>query len=92
MSLKINLLNKKGFYKVIEVLANFKGFKAEIHTFYRELNKNSYYNSFYRLKDDLIAKGLININSSKGKKYIRLSKKVTAVYNKLVEINNILNE
>ena len=87
----INFLKKKGFRDTFEVLTQFKNHKADKHTFYNELNKFSYYNSFFRVKEELIAKGLIVIErDAKKKKQIRLTRKGLQVYNKLVEINNLI--
>ena len=69
----------------------FKNNKVDKHTFYNELNKFSYYNSFFRVKDELIKKGLIKIEVDANKKYIVLTEKGLNVYNKLVEINKIIN-
>ena len=87
----INFLKKKGFRDTFEVLTKFKNNKADKHSFYNELNKFSYYNSFFRVKDELIAKGLIVIErDAKKKKQIRLTRKGLQVYNKLVEINDLI--
>jgi len=87
----INFLKKKGFRDTLEVLIQFKGYKTDKHTFYNELNKFSYYNSFFRVKEDLINKGLIAIELNNKKKYFKLTDKGLDVYNKLVEINNLIN-
>lgn len=87
----INFLKKKGFRDTLEVLIQFKGYKTDKHTFYNELNKFSYYNSFFRVKEDLIDKGLIAIELNNKKKYFKLTDKGLDVYQKLVEINEIIN-
>ena len=87
----IDFLKKKGFRDTFQVLTQFKNNKADKHSFYNELNKFSYYNSFFRVKDELIEKGLIVIErDAKKKKQIRLTKKGLLVYNKLVEINDLI--
>jgi len=88
----INFLKKKGFRDTLEVLIQFKGYKTDKHTFYNELNKFSYYNSFFRVKEDLINKGLIAIELNNKKKYVQLTDKGLEVYNRLVEINNLINK
>jgi len=88
----INFLKKKGFRDTLEVLIQFKGYKTDKHTFYNELNKFSYYNSFFRVKEDLINKGLIAIELNNKKKYVKLTDKGLEVYNRLVEINNLINK
>ena len=71
----------------------FKNYTVEIHEFYRELNKISNYNSFLRIKEELLQKNLININKSKkNKKYISLTGLGINVYNKLIELNDILTK
>ena len=84
------LLKKKGFRDIYQILAS-KNYKCEKHTFYNELNKFSYYNSFFRIKDELIKRGLLEIEIIDGKKYITLTKRGIDVYNKLMEINDIIN-
>ena len=88
----INFLKKKGFRDTMQVLTQFKNFETDKHTFYNELNKFSYYNSFFRVKDDLIKRNLIKIEqNNKKKKVIKLTDKGLEVYNKLVEINSLIN-
>ncbi len=88
----ISFLKKKGFRDTFQVLSQFKGYKTDKHTFYNELNKFSYYNSFFRVKDDLIKRRLIKIEKNNKKKYIRLTEKGLIVYNKLIEINDLIND
>ena len=85
-------LHTKGFRDTFQILVDNKGKSLDIHAFYRELNKFSYYNAFFRVKDELIDRGLINIRKNGGKKLISLTKKGTEVYNKLVEIDDIINK
>ena len=87
----INFLKKKGYRDTMTVLAQFKNFKTDKHTFYNELNKFSYYNSFFRVKDDMIEKGLISIEENNKKKIVKLTDKGLLIYNKLVEINDLIN-
>ncbi|MGB5912457.1 MAG: hypothetical protein WBH31_14800 [Promethearchaeia archaeon] len=87
----ISFLKKKGFRDTLAVLTQFKNFKVDKHTFYNELNKFSYYNSFFRVKDDLLNKGLIEIEQNNKKKYVKLTEKGLDVYNRLVEINKLIN-
>jgi len=88
----INFLKKKGFRDTLEVLMQFKNHKTDKHTFYNELNKFSYYNSFFRVKEDLLNKGLISIELNNKKKYFKLTDKGLDVYNRLVEINNLIKQ
>ena len=90
----MNLLKRKGFSDTFNVLMEFKNYKAELHEFYKEFNKISYYNSFNRIKDKLLQKNLISIKKYKGKRFIGLTNKGVNVYNKLIELNDgeITNE
>ncbi len=88
----INLLKKKGFSDTFNILFNSENYSVEIHGFYRELNKISYYNSFLRIKENLLRKNLIRINKSKKKKYINLTDLGIEVYNRLIELNEIIIE
>jgi predicted transcriptional regulator len=86
----ISFLKKKGFRDTLEVLTQFKNYKTDKHTFYNELNKFSYYNSFFRVKDEMINRGLIEIELNNKKKYVKLTDKGLDVYNRLVEINKLI--
>jgi len=86
----INFIKKKGFRDTFEVLSKFKDFQTDKHTFYNELNKISYYNSFFRVKDELINKGLITIEKVNKKKQISLTEKGLNVFNKLMELNDLV--
>jgi hypothetical protein len=88
----IGFLKKKGFRDTLEVLMQFKNYKVDKHTFYNELNKFSYYNSFFRVKEDLINKGLIEIEKNEKKKFVKLTDKGLEVYHRLIEINELLNK
>jgi len=88
----IGLLKKKGFKDTFQVLINQDNYKADKHTFYKELKKFSYYNSFLRVKEELIKKGIIEIEYTNSRvKYIKLTKKGVALYNKLSEINDLIS-
>lgn len=87
----IALLKKKGFKDTITVLINQEGYQADKHTFYNELNKFSYYNSFFRVKDDLIKKGLIVIEQNNRVKHIKLTEKGLVLYKKLKEIDDFIS-
>ncbi len=88
----ISLLKKKGFKDTLAVLINQKDYQTDKHLFYNELNKFSYYNSFFRVKDELIKKGLIEITNTNKVKTIKLTKKGLDVYEKLNEINNMVKK
>ncbi|MFX0104486.1 MAG: hypothetical protein ACFE75_03225 [Candidatus Hodarchaeota archaeon] len=88
----IGLLKKKGFKDTLCVLVKQKDHKTDKHTFYNELNKFSYYNSFFRVKEELLTRGLIEIENTNRVKYIKLTEKGLDVYNKLNEINKMLKK
>ncbi len=85
-----NIFKKKGFRDTYEILTKFKNYKTNLNTFYKELTKFSYYNSFLRVKDKLIRMGLIIIETQNRAKYIRLTKKGIDIYFKLVELDEML--
>ena len=87
----ISLLKKKGFKDTMFVLTKNNN-SLDKHTFYNELNKFSYYNSFFRVKDELINKGLIEIEHNNKVKHIKLTEKGLEVYKKLEEINNLVKK
>ncbi len=88
----IGLVKKRGFKDTFQVLINQDNYKTDIHTFYNELNKFSYYNSFARVKEELIKKGIIEIEHNNSQvKYIKLTEKGVALYNKLSEVNDLIS-
>ena len=86
----IGLLKKKGFKDTLYVLVNQKNYATDKHTFYNELNKFSYYNSFFRVKDELIKKGLIEIDRNNRVKHIKLTEKGLEVYKLLDELDKMI--
>jgi len=87
----IKFMKKKGFLDTFTVLTQFKDYKTDKHTFYNELNKFSYYNSYFRVKSDLIKKGIIKEEKNSKIKQIKLTEKGLEIYNKLNEINELIN-
>ena len=54
------MFRRKGFGETLEVLNSFKKKEATQNKFFKTLKKNkSYLNSFFRVKTDLLQKGLI---------------------------------
>ena len=90
----VKLMKRKGFRDTFKVLSQFDEYKTDKRSFYDELNKFSYYNSYFRVKEDLVNKGLIEIvkEENNGKKSIKLTKKGVNVYDKLTEINEMINQ
>ena len=86
----ISLLKKKGFKDTFSVLINQEDHRTDKHTFYNELNKFSYYNSYFRVKEELVNKGLIEIENSNKIKFIKLTEKGLDIYNRLNEINEMI--
>jgi len=78
--------------RIFNILLKFKNYTVELHEFYKELNKISYYSSFLRIKEKLLQKNLIKIHKSKNKKYISLTELGIKVYTKLIEINDNLTK
>ena len=54
------MFRRKGFGETLEILNTFKKKEATQNKFFKTLKKNkSYLNSFFRVKTDLLQKGLI---------------------------------
>ena len=85
-----NFLKKKGVRDTFQILSQFKNYKIEKRIFYKKLNKFSYYNAFFREKNKLLERGIININKKEGKTFISLTKKGITLLNKLKELNNLI--
>ena len=83
-------MRKRGFWDTFRILGETEDKKMERHEFYKKLNEFSYYNSFLRIKNKLIEKGLIIIDSHEKKRFFRLTEKGVAVYTKLKELNDLL--
>lgn len=87
----INLVKQKGFNTTFDVLAKFDQLETDIHTFYSELNKISYYNSFFRIKEELIKRGIIEIKKRKKKTIIKLTIKGVLLLNSLKSMERLIN-
>ncbi len=88
----LNFLKKKGIHDTFRVLTKFEKYKTDMRTFFKELKEISYYNSFYRVKDALIKKGIIIMRKSKNQKFIELTQKGITIYNKLIELNELIRQ
>ena len=86
----INFIKKRGINDTFQILSQFNNYRTEKRTFYEELNKISYYNSFLRVKDKLLEKELIQFEKNDGKTYISLTDKGKTVLSKLLEINDMI--
>lgn len=58
------LFQQIGYLQTLRILKAHGSFML-LHEFFNELNKESYYNAFYRVKDGMIKLGLIRITKGK---------------------------
>jgi len=86
------VLNKRGFFNTLQVLSQYKDYRAEKGNFYKKLNEFSNYNSFLRLKDKLLELNLIQVESNNGEEYIGLTKKGKIVFDNLQQLNDLFKE
>lgn len=86
----ISLVKKKGFRETFEVLSKSDDYRLEMHEFYDELLKISYYNSFFRVKDPLIEKQILNEERENGKKFYSLTDKGVEIFNKLKDLEHLI--
>ncbi len=63
------LLKKEGFHRLMDLLYDSDGKKIPLRDFFKDYNQVSYYNSFYRVKKELLKLGIIEIRD----KTIRLT-------------------
>ena len=84
---------KRGFGLTIEILAEL-GKEAEESTFFQALKeKGSYLNEYYRVKKDLLKKGLIKYRLNDDyEKVIILTEKGSSILEKIKEIEEILSQ
>ncbi len=86
-------MKKKGFKDTLQILSKRKDYKMNKHTFYNELNKFSYYNSFLRVKDTLLNRDLIHVKKNKNKKLeISLTPKGVIMLEKIEELNELFTK
>ena len=83
---------RKGFRETLEVLNRFKNKEATQNTFFKTIKKNeSYLNSFFRVKDDLLKNQLIAYKlDEKNDKVIYLTEKGKELFNKVTEIEKMI--
>ncbi len=87
-----NLLKKIGFYKTLEILDE-KGGGTRLRTFYEKLHENgSYYNAFFRIKDIMILKEIIEIYYGKNNrvKNIKLTTKGMTIKQTLIALLELM--
>jgi len=86
-------MKKKGFKDTLQILSKRKEYKMNKHTFYKELNKFSYYNSFLRVKEILLDREIINIKKNKNKRLeISLTQKGISILTKIEELNELFTK
>ncbi len=86
-------MKKKGFKDTLQILSKRKDYKINKHTFYKELNKFSYYNSFLRVKDILLNRNIIYVKKNKNKKLeISLTPKGVVILEKIQELNELFTK
>jgi len=86
----VKLFKKKGVFNTFHTLSQFDQFRADKHMFYQKLNEFSNYNSFLRVKKELIAKDLLNITKNNGVANIELTSKGKRMFFILKELNELL--
>lgn len=88
----IKLLKKRGIYNTFNVISLFQNFRVDKHSFYMKLNEFSHYNSFIRVKDELIEKGLLNVILNNGACYFELTHKGQRMLYLLKELDKLLKK
>ncbi|MHA1112107.1 MAG: hypothetical protein ACTSRE_13445 [Promethearchaeota archaeon] len=88
-----SLYRKRGFGLTIEILSEL-GSEAEESVFFSALKeKGSYLNEYYRVKKDLLKKGLIKYRLNEDyEKVIILTKKGSSLLEKIKDIEDILSQ
>ena len=86
------VFRRKGFGETLEILNGFKNKEATQNTFFKTLKKNeSYLNSFFRVKDDLLTNQLIAYKLDKeNDKVIYLTEKGKELLKKITEIETMI--
>ena len=86
------ILNKRGLFNTFQILSQCEDNKAEKGLFYKRLTEFSHYNSFLRIKSKLLETNLIYLEENNGKEYIGLTEKGIFVFEKLLQINELIEE
>ena len=94
MSYFFKLYRKKGVNETLDVLNNYKGQAAKQSEFFQTLkDRESYLNSFFRVKDELLKYKLIAYRlDDDNEKVIYITEKGREFYNKIMEIEKIITE
>ena len=94
MSYFFALYRKKGVQETLDVLNSYKGKAAKQSEFFQTLkNRESYLNSFFRVKDELLKYKLIAYRLDEdNEKVIYITDKGKELYSKIMEIEKIITE
>ncbi|TFG20518.1 MAG: hypothetical protein EU530_02855 [Promethearchaeota archaeon] len=94
MSYFFKLYRKKGVNETLDVLNNYKGKACKQSEFFQNLkDRESYLNSFFRVKDELLKYKLIAYRlDNDNEKVIYITEKGLELYNKIQEIEKIITE
>ncbi|MFX0007099.1 MAG: hypothetical protein ACFFA7_16405 [Promethearchaeota archaeon] len=84
------LLNKRGLYNTFNVLSLFDNYRADKHLFYQRLNEFSHYNSFLRIKEELLEKKLLIVDNHNKASYYELTAKGKRMYCLLKELYKLV--
>ncbi len=88
------LYKKRGFHESLFVLYGAKNYSLTLPEFFERLEdeRNSYYNAFFRVKNEMLKYGIIlNKKSRNGEKVIGLTKKGVEIVRILKVVEDILN-
>lgn len=89
---KGNLLRKLGFYKTIDILPS-DGRSIKMHRFYATLIKTDNYNTFLRIKFELLEKEIIEIYYNDNQiRDIRLTGKGVALKHSVKELIQLIKK
>ena len=89
-----DMIRNKGFWDTLNILNEYRNIREgiSVHDFFGILNTYSFYNSFYRVKQELLSYKIIEIyvNSKYKKKLIRLTEKGKEIYDILTHLKNCI--
>lgn len=87
------LFKKRGFYETLYTLYNAKNYSLIFPEFFERLGEmGSYYNAFFRVKNEMIEHGLIEFKKNRtDEKIIRLTKKGIDVTKILKRIDTLID-
>jgi predicted transcriptional regulator len=94
MSYFFKLYRKKGVNETLDVLSSYKGQCAKQSEFFQTLkDRESYLNSFFRVKDELLKYKLIAYRlDDENEKVIYITDKGKELYARILEIEKIITE